>query len=462
MSCQHPAGNAGTTCRASGGECDPAETCNGASTSCPADARSPAGTGCTSDGNPCTLDQCDGSSVSCQHPAGNAGTTCRASGGECDPAETCDGVSSVCPVDRKSTALCRPAAGACDVAESCNGVSNDCPPDAVAPGGTVCGLPADQCDAVDSCDGVNKTCPDRKAPSGTPCEDGDICTFGDSCDGNGTCQPGSGDICVVGKVTGGGQVVPNAGGIASFGFVAERQTLAGPTTGHFNYLNHSTGLHVNGPVTLLIVDSPTTATFQGSGTCNLTPCTFVVSVEDGGEPGRNRDKLQVSIAPNSPVEVGPPKKAISRGNIQVHKSPSGAQSEMAVTGAADGIFPAGALYEGVFLDGATFGLGATIANAETAAEGQFQTTLTGVSALGLKRLIQMEGIASSGSSGPADTATFSGTCSVDMGDGTPPLLDVPFTVVVLTNTDGKGSLTLTLGTIDLPAAAINEGSIKIE
>src|SRR2546422_3539811 len=46
-----PAGNAGATCRASGGECDPAETCNGTSTSCPADARSPAGTSCTSDGN---------------------------------------------------------------------------------------------------------------------------------------------------------------------------------------------------------------------------------------------------------------------------------------------------------------------------------------------------------------------------------------------------------------------------
>ncbi|HYS05128.1 MAG TPA: hypothetical protein VEW47_08035, partial [Candidatus Dormibacteraeota bacterium] len=71
MSCQHPAGNSGAVCRASGGECDPAESCNGTSTSCPADVRSAAGTSCTSDGNPCTLDQCDGSSASCQHPAGN-------------------------------------------------------------------------------------------------------------------------------------------------------------------------------------------------------------------------------------------------------------------------------------------------------------------------------------------------------------------------------------------------------
>jgi len=341
-------------------------------------------------------------------------------------------------------------------------VGDDCPADAVAPGGTVCGLPTGQCDAVDTCNGTDTTCQDRKALNGTPCEDGDVCTFGDTCDGNGTCQPGPGDVCAVGKVAGGGQVVPNTGGIATFGFIAERQTLGGPTTGHFNYFNHATRLHVNGPVTLLIVDSPTTATFQGSGMCNLTPCTFVVSVEDGGEPGRNRDKLQVSIVPNSPAEVGPPKTAISRGNIQVHRPPSvGAQSEVGVTAAAGGILPPGSSYNGVLLDGSRFGLGVTIDNA-AAAEGQLQTTLIGVSALGLKQLIQVEGKASSGSSWAADAATFSGKCSVDMGDGTLPLPDVPFTVVIVTNADGKVTVTLTLGTLNLPAATINEGSIKIK
>ena len=42
--------------------------------------RVPAGTACASDGNPCTLDQCDGTSAACQHPAGNAGASCRAAG----------------------------------------------------------------------------------------------------------------------------------------------------------------------------------------------------------------------------------------------------------------------------------------------------------------------------------------------------------------------------------------------
>jgi hypothetical protein len=102
--CQHPAGNAGTTCRTSTGECDPAEVCTGAATTCPADALTPNGTSCSSDGNVCTLDQCNGASGTCQHPAGNAGTTCRTSTGECDPAEVCTGAATTCPADALSPA----------------------------------------------------------------------------------------------------------------------------------------------------------------------------------------------------------------------------------------------------------------------------------------------------------------------------------------------------------------------
>src|SRR5207244_11550868 len=69
-------------CRAAGGECDVAENCPGtAGGACPADAKKTSGTACTSDGNPCTPDQCDGTNVTCQHPAGNAGATCRAGAG---------------------------------------------------------------------------------------------------------------------------------------------------------------------------------------------------------------------------------------------------------------------------------------------------------------------------------------------------------------------------------------------
>src|SRR5437867_8090043 len=83
-------------CRAAGGECDVAENCPGtAGGACPADTKKTSGTACTSDGNPCTLDQCNGASVTCQHPAGNAGATCRAGSGDvCDPDERRTGASA--------------------------------------------------------------------------------------------------------------------------------------------------------------------------------------------------------------------------------------------------------------------------------------------------------------------------------------------------------------------------------
>src|SRR5207247_6212212 len=87
------------------------------------------GTGCTEDGHPCALDQCDGTADTCQHPAGHAGTECRAAAGACDVAETCTGTSTDCPADAKRPAgtECRAAAGDCDVGESCAGSSDDCP-----------------------------------------------------------------------------------------------------------------------------------------------------------------------------------------------------------------------------------------------------------------------------------------------------------------------------------------------
>src|SRR5439155_2973060 len=104
----------------SAGECDPAENCTGTGPSCPADAKSAAGTACTDDGNPCTTDTCDGTDNACQHPAGNAGTVCRTGSSDvCDPDEVCDGIDSTCPaaVFLPIGVIRRPAAGEWDVAE---------------------------------------------------------------------------------------------------------------------------------------------------------------------------------------------------------------------------------------------------------------------------------------------------------------------------------------------------------
>src|SRR5438552_15036733 len=205
--CQHPAGNAGTVCRASAGVCDPAETCDGTSPSCPADAKSPPGTVCRPVAGVCDVaETCDGTSPTCPADAfASAATQCRASAGACDPAESCTGTSAACPADGKSTAECRPVAGPCDVAESCDGVGNDCPADAFAPATQVCRAAAGECDPAENCPGNGASCPaDAKQPGGTACtDDGNPCTT-DTCDGtNDACQHPAGNAGAVCRASAG-------------------------------------------------------------------------------------------------------------------------------------------------------------------------------------------------------------------------------------------------------------------
>jgi hypothetical protein len=102
--------SATTECRASGGDCDVAESCDGINAACPADAKV------------------------------SATTECRADGGECDVPESCDGINDACPADAKvsATTECRADSGDCDVAESCDGINDACPPDGFEPPGTIC------------------------------------------------------------------------------------------------------------------------------------------------------------------------------------------------------------------------------------------------------------------------------------------------------------------------------------
>jgi hypothetical protein len=139
---------AGTRCRASAGDCDPQETCDGVSTECPADVRT------------------------------GAGIPCRGSSGGCDPAESCDGSSAACPSDVWSGGgtPCRVGSLPCDVDEYCAGSSPSCPGDAYrsAAEGVVCRFQTDVCDLYELCDGTSPYCPpDRYAPAGTVCGEGD-------------------------------------------------------------------------------------------------------------------------------------------------------------------------------------------------------------------------------------------------------------------------------------------------
>jgi type VI secretion system secreted protein VgrG len=125
------------------------------------------------------------------------------------------------------------------------------------------------------------------------------------------------------KVTGGGQInvpTPTSGGFSNYGFNAKPEASGG-ASGHLNYLNHETRLHVNGTVTDLDVvtlnpdGSPDMVRF--SGVCSGTPgCTFSVTVEDNGEPGRN-DRFGIAVV-GSGLDEWTPDRVVKNGNIQVH------------------------------------------------------------------------------------------------------------------------------------------------
>jgi hypothetical protein len=67
----------------------------------------------------------------------------------CDQAESCDGASVTCPADVfvSSSTVCRSSAGICDVAESCDGTTAQCPADTGQPDGDGDGV----CDLTDDC-----------------------------------------------------------------------------------------------------------------------------------------------------------------------------------------------------------------------------------------------------------------------------------------------------------------------
>lgn len=138
---------ASTICRAAsaGQDCDQTEQCTGSGPNCPADG------------------------------VKASGTLCRASAGVCDLADSCDGVSKFCTADAKSTAVCRAAVDTCDVSESCDGSNNACPADLKAADGTPC-LDADFCNGEESCQaGVCSAGPDP-CPSQICDEPTDQCT----------------------------------------------------------------------------------------------------------------------------------------------------------------------------------------------------------------------------------------------------------------------------------------------
>jgi hypothetical protein len=252
LGCQHlPRGGAacddglactaGDTCRADGvcagapvtcvddpGPCGARRACNGTET---CTVTWPEAGGACDDGDACTFsDRCDGlgscagTGLSCQSDPGTcgaqrscngtsacsvtwpgAGTSCD-DGEACTYADRCDGFG-IC---RGTRITCEDDPGACGARRSCNGTAACA---VTWPGtGTTCndGQPctfADHCDGAGNCLGTAIQCPNDPGPCGAqracdgtaqcavswpgasvPCDDGQLCTYGDRCDGAGHCS----------------------------------------------------------------------------------------------------------------------------------------------------------------------------------------------------------------------------------------------------------------------------------
>jgi hypothetical protein len=57
---------------------------------------------------------------------------------------------------------------------------------------------------------------------------------------------------------------------------------------------------------------------------------------------------------------------------------------------------------------------------------------------------------------------ISGTCTIDMGNGTPPLPGVPFSATVASNETGQGAIGLVIGSTTLANANVTDGSMTIQ
>jgi len=136
------------------------------------------------------------------------------------------------------------------------------------------------------------------------------------------------------------------------------------------------------------------------------------------------------------------------------------QTSSSITGAGVATLPSEVSFNGRAISRLEFGLGIDIA-ADGSASGDVQITLVGTSGEGEQRIIVEGKIA-----GPAvqlfGAATLSGTCSIDLGDGTTPTSGTPLILTVTSLDNGKATLTLVLGLTNLPAATLSEGNLTVK
>jgi hypothetical protein len=134
-------------------------------------------------------------------------------------------------------------------------------------------------------------------------------------------------------------------------------------------------------------------------------------------------------------------------------------ADTSVTSAAVGTYPAGTIYNGVPLSGLEIGAGSVIFADGSGGDGALGIRL--LSATTPQQIINVDAHVTGGSRTAATAATVSGTCTIDMGNGLPPVTGIPFTATIAADSNNLGAVTLVLGGTQLPAATIGDGSMTV-
>jgi hypothetical protein len=291
------------------------------------------------------------------------------------------------------------------------------------------------------------------------------------------------DQNAVAKATGGGTVLAKPtymSTVASFGINARRPATGGPSAeGRINYDRHNntTDRHVNVPVLFMEASPVPQGPNQTGGEalligdcdapgaqCPAGDHSAIVYAKDVSDSGKGQDVFNIyfctstpglpgTFVPNAPITdcEGPEGDTLRSGNIQV-RGDAAVAGEIIGTAAGSGAYTMTPNVNGVELSGGTFGVGA-----RTAGPGDIEANLNGVQPLlGLFQQLTISGWVTSASANNG-TMTFSGTASLDMGDGSPVL-----TGLALSGSLSATGLTLTVGSWSFGTLPMQDGFIKIE
>lgn len=296
---------------------------------------------------------------------------------------------------------------------------------------------------------------------------------------------------VLAKATGGGTVLAKPFfpmTVASFGVNARRPVgfvSGGAAEGRINYDRHRNmaDRHVNAPVIFMTAESTPMppnntggdALLSGDCTAANAVCpaqttgggpvlSVLVYVKDVTDSGAGSDIFNIYFcnSPAGPITTfvpgagmpgcdGPEGDVLRSGNIQI-RGEAGITGEVTGTGAGAGAYATTPNVNGVELSGGTFGIGI-----RTAGPGDLEANLNGVQPLiGLFQQLTISGwITSASSSG--GTITFSGTASMDMGDGSATL-----TGLAISGSLSATGLTLTVGSWSFGTLPVQDGTITVE